>query len=61
MHKSITPLSAREVSLIGREGFTAVGGAVGLYLRVAGNSRYFVFRYRAKSGKRTMVCKLPMG
>ncbi len=55
MPKAIAPLSAREISLITKDGFTAVGGAVGLYLRVANNAKYFVFRYRTKGGKRTMV------
>lgn len=55
MPKFLTPLSAKQVAAIDAEGFTAVGGAVGLYLRVAGDSRYFVYRYKTKGGKRTMV------
>lgn len=55
MPKTKTPLSARTVALIDAEGLTAVGGAIGLYLRVSGESRYFVYRYVTKGGKRSMV------
>ncbi len=55
-------LTVKEVNAIKKVGLTAIGGAVGLYLLVkeSGN-RYYVFRYKAKDGKRSFVSIAPFG
>lgn len=46
MPKIAKTLTEKEVQRIIDDGFYAVGGVTGLYLRVAGKSRYWVFRYK---------------
>lgn len=62
--KMIIPktLTAKEVNAIKKEGFTAIGGAVGLYLLVKKSGhRYYVYRFKAKDGKRSFVSIAPYG
>lgn len=49
-------LTFKEVRAIKKEGFTALGGAVGLYLYINNNGRrYYVYRYKSIDGKRSMI------
>ena len=49
-------LTFREVNAIKKPGYTALGGATGLYLYVApSGGRYYFFRFKAKDGKRSAV------
>lgn len=49
-------LSARAVASINEDGFHAVGGVIGLYLRVRGNGRQYVLRFTSPTtGKRNSV------
>ena len=50
-------LTFREVNAIKKQGYTALGGAVGLYLFVhPTGSRYYYYRYKAIDGKRSAIC-----
>lgn len=50
------PLTALEVKNITKAGYTALGGATGLYLFVKKSGRrYYVYRYQTWDGKRSMV------
>ena len=56
MPKLIAPLSRRAVAAINKEGFTAIGGAVGLYVLVKPSKRkYYVYRYSDHQGNRSMI------
>lgn len=46
MPKIVPALTWRAVAAITREGFTAIGGAPYLYLKVVNNRRYYFLRYR---------------
>ena len=49
-------LTAKEVNAIKKEGLTAIGGAIGLYLLVKQSGRrYYVYRYKAKDGQRSFI------
>lgn len=49
-------LTVLEVKGIKKVGFTAVGGAPGLYLLVKNSgARYFVYRYQTTDGRRSMI------
>ena len=49
-------LTAKEVNAIKKEGLTAIGGALGLYLLVKQSGRrYYVYRYKAKDGQRSFI------
>lgn len=55
-------LTAKEVNAIKKEGLTSIGGAVGLYLLVKKSGhRYYVYRYKAKDGKRSFISIAPYG
>lgn len=61
MPKLIAPLSRRAVMAITREGFTAIGGAVGLYVLVKPSKRkYYVYRYKDHQGNRSMISLGPV-
>ena len=61
MPKIVTPLTYRAVMAISKEGFTALGGAVGLYLLVKPSKRkYYVYRYKDHTGKRSMISLGPV-
>ena len=61
MPKLIAPLSRRAVMAIKEEGFTAIGGAVGLYVLVRPSKRkYYVYRYKDHQGKRSMISLGPV-
>lgn len=61
MPKIVTPLSHRAVMAISKEGFTAVGGAVGLYVFVRKSKRkYYIYRYRDQAGNRSMISLGPV-
>lgn len=54
--KTISPVTIKELLQIKSEGFTALGGVSGLYLRISGGSKLFVYRYKSPiTGKRSMV------
>ena len=55
MPKIITPLTWRAVAAITREGFTAVGGAPNLYLKIVNGNRYYFLRFR-EDGKIKSKC-----
>lgn len=61
MPKFVTPLSYRAVMAISKEGFTAVGGAVGLYVLVKPSKRkYYVYRFKNQDGHRSMISLGPV-
>ena len=61
MPKLIAPLSRRAIMTIKDEGFTAIGGAVGLYVLVRPSKRkYYVYRYKDHQGKRSMISLGPV-
>ena len=61
MPKFVTPLSHRAVMAISKEGFTAVGGAVGLYVLVKPSKRkYYVYRFKDQAGNRSMISLGPV-
>lgn len=61
MSKFVAPLSHRAVMAISKEGFTAVGGAVGLYVLVKPSKRkYYVYRFKDQTGKRSMISLGPV-
>ena len=61
MPKIVTPLSYRAVMAISKEGLTALGGAVGLYLLVKPNKRkYYIYRYKDHTGKRSVISLGPV-
>lgn len=61
MPKLVKPLSHRAVLAISKEGFTAIGGAVGLYVLVRPSKRkYYVYRYKDQSGNRSMISLGPV-
>ncbi len=54
--KIVNPLTWREVNALKKPGLFSVGGAVGLYLLVRPQGqRYYVYRFKAKDGKRSMI------
>ena len=56
MPKIIAPLSIKQVNSIEKQGLTALGGTVGLYLFVRGPSRSWIYRYTSpETGKATMT------
>lgn len=56
MPKISRAMTFKEVSAIKKVGTTAIGGATGLYLQVNPNGqRYYVYRYKAKDGKRSFI------
>lgn len=57
MPRTPRTLTFREVNAIKKQGYTALGGAVGLYLFVhPTGSRYYYYRYKAIDGKRSAIC-----
>ena len=61
MPKFVTPLSHRAVRAISKEGVTAVGGAVGLYVLVKPSKRkYYVYRFKDQAGNRSMISLGPV-
>ena len=56
MPKAINPLTYKQVLAITKVGTTALGGASCLYLQVNPNGKkYYVYRYKAKDGKRSYI------
>ena len=61
MPKMVAPLSHRAVMGITKVGFTAVGGAVGLYVYVTPTKRrYYVYRFTDQDGSRSMISLGPI-
>lgn len=58
--KIIRPLSYREVLAIKKIGFTALGGAVGLYLFIKpSGQKYYVYRFKSIDGRRSCISLAP--
>ena len=58
--KLIRPLSHKEVLSIKKVGYTALGGAVGLYLLVKPTGRkYYVYRFKSMDGRRSCISLAP--
>lgn len=60
--KLVKALTVKEVNAIKKVGFTSLGGVTGLYLQVVPSGRrYYVYRFKAKDGKRSFVSIAPFG
>ena len=60
--KVVRTLSFKEVQKINKVGYTNLGGAVGLYLYIKpSDSKYYVYRFKAADGKRSVISLAPYG